>query len=316
MPIDYDIVVGREVIKSENLVAKLPCQFLVCNQTRDCPAGCPSMADVTQTCQACNERNARILSSVNNYKPEELNSMEVTKPGTIVAKESLLKFTDDLATPELDAYLQDERVNPNLVDPLTDEAEILSIRKSDGSKVEIAVHGTSEVRKRIGNILQKYADLFCNELPKEPANLPAFTIEVDKSVWNRPQNRTAPRPQTWAKSEEIRRSLDEMLELGVIEPSDAAYYSQVHLVAKPDNTWRFCIDYRNLNNATKHITNWPLPYIRDLLYRIGQRKATIFGVMDFKSGYHQLGVDQRCREYLAFITAFGIFTFLRLPFGP
>ena len=255
---------------------------------------------------------------VNNNKPGGLDSLAAMEAGLVVVKESLLQYPLDSVTPEFDKFLEQERINENLVDPsILGKDDLCRIQRSDGTMVELVVHGTQEVRDRIRKVLVKYSDIFSATLPSEPANLPAFTIEVDKRSWENPaKNRTAPRPQTWAKNEEIRRQLDNYLAEDIIEPSNAAFYSQVHLVPKPDGAWRFCIDYRNLNLVTQNITNWPLPYIRDMLHRIGQKKATIFGVMDFKSGYHQLGVDERCKHFLAFITAFGIYTFKRLPFGP
>jgi hypothetical protein len=107
-----------------------------------------------------------------------------------------------------------------------------------------------------------------------------------------------------------------MKQHGIIEKSNAAYYSQVHLAPKGPDAWRFCVDYRNLNNCTAAGTGWPLPYIRQVYERIGQHKPTIFGVIDFKAGYHQIVLAQRCRPLLAFITAFGVFQPKTLPFGP
>jgi hypothetical protein len=55
---------------------------------------------------------------------------------------------------------------------------------------------------------------------------------------------------------------------GIIKPSDASYYSQVLLAIKPDGSLRFCIDYRNLNEATKS-ASWPIPNMKEISYRLG-----------------------------------------------
>ncbi|XP_047479903.1 uncharacterized protein K02A2.6-like [Penaeus chinensis] len=46
------------------------------------------------------------------------------------------------------------------------------------------------------------------------------------------------------------KEVDKMLELGIIEPSVSPYCSPVVLVRKRDQTYRFCIDFRSLNDIT------------------------------------------------------------------
>ena len=106
-----------------------------------------------------------------------------------------------------------------------------------------------------------------------------------------------------------------MEKAGIIEKSQASYYSQVMLTPKPNGTWRFCVDYRQLNDATAS-ASWPIPNIANLLGRLGRSKADTFGVMDLTSGYHQAPITLACRIFTAFITFAGIYQFTRLPFGP
>ena len=58
--------------------------------------------------------------------------------------------------------------------------------------------------------------------------------------------------------------LDEMLESGVIEPSDSPWASPVCLVKKKDGTYRFCVDYRRVNSVSKRDA-FPIPDIHDAL---------------------------------------------------
>ncbi|NJL81555.1 MAG: RNA-directed DNA polymerase [Richelia sp. SM2_1_7] len=108
--------------------------------------------------------------------------------------------------------------------------------------------------------------------------------------------------------------LNVMLDNGVIQPSQAASYSQVLMVPKPNGKWRLCIHYRNLN---KLITSfgWPLPHIRRMMDRIGSKKPKYFTVLDLTSGYHQVSLEEASRRHAAFITEFGVFEPTRISMG-
>ena len=52
-----------------------------------------------------------------------------------------------------------------------------------------------------------------------------------------------PRRVPFHKRQEMRRQVDEMLEAQIIEPSESLWSSPVVLIAKPDSTQRFCVNY-------------------------------------------------------------------------
>nr|XP_037272883.1 zinc finger protein 184-like [Rhipicephalus microplus] len=47
----------------------------------------------------------------------------------------------------------------------------------------------------------------------------------------------------------IQKEVDKMLARNIIEPSSSPWASAVVLVKKKDNSWRFCVDYQNLNKC-------------------------------------------------------------------
>jgi hypothetical protein len=132
--------------------------------------------------------------------------------------------------------------------------------------------------------------VFATTLPSEPAIIPPFELSVDKERWEQFSNRGPPRVQSPATQAEILRQVDELLRTKVIEPSTASYYSQVNLVSKPNDEWRFCIDYRKLNDSTES-ASWPIPNIGQMFERLGTHHSNLFGVMDLTAGYHQAPVS-------------------------
>jgi hypothetical protein len=140
-------------------------------------------------------------------------------------------------------------------------------------------------------------------------------LEVDKDLWEDPANALGPRLHTPMKQAEVAKQVNKMKPLGVIKDSQAPYYSQVHLTPKPTpGEWRFCIDYRRLNVATKSM-GWPLPNIMDMLRRLGSRGAKFFCKLDLTAGYHQTPLHEDSWKYTAFKTAFGVYEWKRVPMG-
>jgi transposase InsO family protein len=179
----------------------------------------------------------------------------------------------------------------------------------------VTIEGSPVLRVKIRILLEKYRDVFATTLSTDPADIPPFELLVDKEKWESYSNRGPPRVQSPAKQAEILKQVTELLDQGIIEPSTASYYSQVILASKPDDTWRFCIDYRSLNDCTQS-ASWPIPNIKEMFARLGTHHSDTFGVMDLTAGYHQAPVGLGTRVFLAFICFCGIFQFCRLPFGP
>ena len=81
---------------------------------------------------------------------------------------------------------------------------------------------------------------------------------------------------------------------------------------KPNGTMRLCIDYRSLNDKTID-DRYPLPCIEESLDSLGRNSW--FSVLDKGKAYHQGFISEDSCHLTAFITPWGLYQWIRVPFG-
>ena len=169
---------------------------------------------------------------------------------------------------------------------------------------------TPEEKRHLSEFLATYKKAF--SLNGELGHYDGRLFKIDTG--NAPPVRCMPRPVPHHKKVEIDRQIDDMLSRGLIEPTDSEWASPVLMVKKKDGSLRFCIDYRRLNDITRHDA-FPLPNINDCLASLG-KGCGYFSSLDLASGYWQMGMDKESQAKAAFTTHRGLFKPLVQPFGP
>ena len=236
--------------------------------------------------------------------------------GQLVSAEDIEWMAEELETLQLQSKKQgpvkESEPERGEVEP---EATVeLNATEAVAGETPTLIEGSPEQIATLEALVREFSDCFSRKLLKEAARVPPMHLTVDKAQWERRENQRPPRPRSQEQQREIDRQTDDMQDAEVVRLSQAGAHSQVLLVRKPDGSWRFCIDYRRLNEATKAET-WPIPNIPRMLSRIGATKPRYFGVLDLTKGYYQTPLAEGSAKYTAFITSSGLYEWRRVPMG-
>lgn len=120
-------------------------------------------------------------------------------------------------------------------------------------------------------------------------------------------------PLSPAMQKFLNEEIDEMLSLGVIEPSQSPWSSPLWLVKKKDGEYRVCFDGRKLNEITVK-DSYPLPLIDGILNKL--RNAKYLSSIDLRKAFYQVPLEESSKQKTAFIVhGRGVFNFKVMPFG-
>jgi hypothetical protein len=139
-----------------------------------------------------------------------------------------------------------------------------------------------------------------------------FTIRLQEGAT--PYRLDVPRRLALGLREATKQELDRMLEAGVIRRVDGPrdWCSGMVVAPKKGGQVRICVDLTNLNKWVRREA-YPLPRVDDLLAELG--KSRVFSKMDANSGFWQIPLDHQSQKLTCFITPFGRYEFLKMPFG-
>ncbi|XP_071490086.1 uncharacterized protein [Diadema antillarum] len=174
------------------------------------------------------------------------------------------------------------------------------------SEVKIPDYLSDAQTKQVTDLVGEYSDILSDKPGRTDVVRHDLITTNDRPI----RQRAYRLPH--ALKDTVKKELDEMLDAGIISPSDSPYASPLVIVRKKDDTLRLCVDYRKLNQVTE-FDAYPMPNIEAIIDELG--KAKFMTTIDLTKGYWQVPLTDNAKRKSAFITPFGLFQFNVMPFG-
>ena len=111
---------------------------------------------------------------------------------------------------------------------------------------------------------------------------------------------------------ELKALLKDLLDKGFIRLSNFLCVFPVWFVKKKDDSFRMCINYREINKINIKI-HYPVPWINDLFYKL--QGASYFSKIHMRSGYHKPSVTGEDIPKTTFHPIYDLYDFSIMFFG-
>ena len=126
----------------------------------------------------------------------------------------------------------------------------------------------------------------------------------------------------------VQREIESLERAGVITKSMSKWASPIVVVPKKSAPGeppkrRLCVDFRKVNELQQEVITagktksqisiHPLPKIDEMYAKL--KGAKVFSTIDLRSGYHHIALGKNSRAKITFMTPFGKYEFLMVPFG-
>ncbi|XP_039682835.1 uncharacterized protein [Medicago truncatula] len=189
---------------------------------------------------------------------------------------------------EIKWMLEQER---KTIQPHQEEIEIINLgTEEDKKEIKIGASLDVSVKKRVIELIREYVDIFAWSYKDMPG------LDPDVVEHRLPLKPECP-----------------PIDAGFLVTSEyPQWLANIVPVPKKDGKVRMCVDYRDLNKASPK-DNFPLPHIDVLVDNTA--KCKVFSFMDGFSGYNQIRMAPEDREKTSFITPWGAFCYVVMPFG-
>ena len=218
---------------------------------------------------------------------KSVTPMEVTLASTADSKEPESQFADDLSMGITEGDTESDTATP--------EVDMTGLTMQQQEVVR------KMLKEEAASFAKNDDDIGCIE---------DLQMDIDLSDSTPVQRNyvSIPRPLY----QEVKHYIEDLLNKQFITKSRSSYSSPVVCIRKKDGTLRLCVDYRELNHRTTPDRH-PIPRIQETLDSLGGNSW--FTVLDQGKAYHQGFISPKSRPYTTFITPWGLYEWVRIPFG-
>ena len=176
-------------------------------------------------------------------------------------------------------------------------------------------------------------DMLCEKYPKvfSKGNVDigrTQLVTMDINMGDSPPVSSRPYTLALKHHRRVQEEIETLERVGVITKSMSPWASPIVVVPKKSQPGkplkkRLCIDSRRINDLQQKVITEgkskgclsliPLPKIDEMYAKL--KGAKFFLTIDLRSGYYHIALGKDLRAKMAFVTPFGKYEFLQVPFG-
>ena len=204
---------------------------------------------------------------------------------------------------------------------LTSPADVPGPRKVDLQDADIK----STTRSAFDELCERYPKVFSRG-NEDIGRTQLITMDIDTG--DSPPVSSHPYTLALKHHQWVQEEIETLECAGFITKSMSPWASPIVVVPKKSQPGeppkkRLCIDFRKINNLQQTVITEgkskgclllvPLPKIDEMYAKL--KGAKFFSTIDLRSGYYHIALGKDSRAKTAFVTPFGKYEFLQVPFG-
>ena len=184
---------------------------------------------------------------------------------------------------------------------------------------------TTDIKQKFEELCEEYGEAFSKN--NEDIGRTKL-VKMDIDTGDSPPVSSRPYTLPLKHYEWVQREIESLECAGVITKSMLKWASPIVVVPKKSAPGeplkrRLCVDFRKVNELQQEVITTrkskgqisihPLPKIDEMYVKL--KGAKVFSTIDLRSGYHHIALGKSSRAKTAFVTPFGKYKFLMVPFG-